>query len=203
MRSSKREVGSISASGNKSRKAAHLRLRQAATPEPRRKRIVLMPGLRLIQGDAIALDPGMRFKFFTVFADSHSQVRADALPSQQPPERQRFFKASGTAKATAHRGTHHANRQIGATGRGAIRRMFGKGEKLLQKCLRLAKSTQAQTQRYQGQQCRCTHKKHARRALQRAKPPKAFPHFRTEFEAIRYPRAAPAIPQGANEAIPA
>ena len=155
--------------------------------------VVFVERFRLVQRRPGALHPGVRFEFFIVLADAYAQFSNDASPAQQPPQRERFFKACGMACTVTDRRAHHAHCQISAVGRGRICFVAVSGKKPLKECLRLAKSTQPQTQSYQRKQSRCAQKNPARPALQRTKPPKPFPHLLAGFGAARCRRAVPGV----------
>lgn len=55
----------------------------------------------LVQGHAVAIDPGVCFEFAVYFARTDAQFRVYALAFQQPPQGQRFFQAGGTMPEVA------------------------------------------------------------------------------------------------------
>src|SRR5580658_1154701 len=138
---------------------------------------MLVRRFRLIQSVSLSLNPGVCFELFVMFANADAQISCNPLASQQPPERKGFLETSGVSNAVTNRRANHMHRQVGAARCERVCFVAAGGKKLLKECLRLAESTQPQAQGYQRQQSRRAQEKPARRALQRAKPPKPFPHL--------------------------
>src|SRR5437868_10741868 len=104
---------------------------------------------RLIQSDAVALDPRVRFKFGAILARADSHSGSDSLAAEQPPQRQRFLETCRAMPHLANRRFRHAccflhdRLMSAAIARAASRRGTDRGmQKLLKQSLRRAKPSQ-------------------------------------------------------------
>lgn len=70
--------------------------------------------LRIVYRDPIALDPRVGFELAVDFARTDAYMRYKALPSERPPERQRFFQAGRRAPSVADGGVDHARGDLEA-----------------------------------------------------------------------------------------
>ena len=117
--------------------------------------------IRVVYGNALALDPGMRFEFTVYLSRADAEFGRDAVAFKQPPKRKRFLQACRAAPNVANRGVHHAHgesRPVGIgqqSGRVLLRSLLRMLEKVKKGLLRGSKTANLEADRNQGQEyCR-------------------------------------------------
>ena len=72
---------------------------------------MVMPLFGFVQSHSFTLNPRMSFKIFALFADSHTQLRADSLLPEQPPQGKGLNQARRMNQPVPVRGIHHVRGQ--------------------------------------------------------------------------------------------
>lgn len=148
---------------------------------------------RFVQGGSTTLDPGVSLKLFILFSNANTQVGADSLTLEQPPERQRLCQTGRMYQSVPIRGVHHVRGKRRALARfGAILFWLCVRKESLQRRLRRMEPSPSQAQGNNGQQHYRAQKETLRRPFQNAKSSEPFPHQQGALGASRYPSAGSA-----------
>src|SRR5208337_740867 len=138
---------------------------------------------QLVEGRALVLYPGMRFKKVHVFANANAHAGGNSLQPQQIPEGERCFEAARSGHAIVDRGTNHAASLLhdvlaaGGLRQGLVAALPSGLQPLL--CPPIT----AQAQRYPDKRKKyCGTPKHLPRfGIQRSIPLEWFPHCRSQY----------------------
>src|SRR5712691_5559267 len=145
----------------------------------------------------------MSLELFFSLSNADTQLRANPLTPEQPPECKRLRQTRRMNQPAPVRGMDHLRRHRRALGH-KCRILFSVRlrTKYLQRRPCCAKTAPSQAQGYQRQQHYRAQKKFPCRKVHPAKSLESFPHQRGELGASRSPRAAPRVPLGWSGAIP-
>lgn len=117
-----------------------------------------MKVIRVVYGDALALDPRMGFEFSVYLSRADAEFGRDAVAFKQPPKHKRFFQACRAAPNVANYGVDHAHGDsrplvIGQqSGRVFLRNLLRRLEKAKKGSLRGSKTANLEADRNQGQE---------------------------------------------------
>ena len=117
-----------------------------------------MKVIRVVYGNALALDPRMGFEFSVYLSRADAEFGRDAAAVKQPPKRKGFFQACRPAPNVANRGVDHAHGEsrplvIGQqASRVFLRSLLRMLEKAKKGFLRGSKTANLEADRNQGQE---------------------------------------------------
>ncbi len=113
---------------------------------------------RLVYGNALALDPRMRFEFSVCLSRADAELGRNAAAFKQPPKREGFFQACRAAPNVANRGVDHAHGESRPlvirqqANRVPLPNLLRRPEKVKKGFLRGSKTANLEADRNQGQE---------------------------------------------------
>jgi len=117
-----------------------------------------MKVIRVVYGNALALDPRMGFEFSVYLSRADAEFGRDAVAFKQPPKHKRFFQTCRAAPNVADCGVDHAHGDsrplvIGQqSGRVFLLSLLPRPEKAKKGFLRGSKTANLEADRNQGQE---------------------------------------------------
>ena len=148
--------------------------------------------LRLIDSNAVAFQPGVRFKLAALFSSADAQLARNSLASEQPPQSERFFQTGGSAPGLANGRINHSRSQLYSleiacsVNRCCRSSLTSRWKSAMKVSLRSSKTARSQAYGNYRQEYRSAHKHPARFHIHRAKPSKTFPHQQKSLAANHF-----------------